>query len=79
MYVDVDVGRVDFDIKEIARKAVLRNHLQIGVFDGMMQIGMLDKTLIHKEILLTARLLGILRLDNITMDTHAIGLLVDGQ
>ena len=79
MDVDVDVGRVDLDIEEIARETVFGNHLQIGVLDGMMEIGVLDKALVHKEILLASRLSGIFRLDDIAVNADAVGLLMDMQ
>ena len=77
--IDVDVGRVHFYVQEISWEAVAGNHLHIGVLDGMVQIGMLDETLVHEEILLTTRLLGIFRLDDVAVDAHALGLLPDGQ
>ena len=75
MDIDVDIGWINLNIKEIARKTIFGNHLHVGVLDGMMQIGMLDKALVHKEILLATGLFGILCLDDITIDTHTFSLL----
>ena len=79
MDVDVDVGRVDLDIEEIAREAVLRHHLHESVFNGVMQIGMFDEALVHEEILFAARLLGVFRLDDISFYADAVGFLTHGQ
>ena len=79
MDVDVDVGGIHLNIKEIARETIAGNHLHVGVLDGMVQIGMLDETLVHKEILLATRFLGIFRLDDVTIDAHTFGLLSDVQ
>ena len=79
MDVDVDVRWVHFDIQEISREAVLRDHLHVCVLDGMVQISVLDKALVHKEILLASGLLGKLRFDDVTLDAHTLGLLLDRQ
>ena len=79
MYIDVDVGWVHLNIQEIPRETVLRNHLHEGILDGVMQVSMFDKTLIYKEILLSACLLGILCLDDIAFDTNTLSLLSNRQ
>jgi hypothetical protein len=45
----------------------------------MMQIGVFDKALVHKEILLATGLLGILCLDDIAFDTNTLAMLSNGS
>ena len=79
MDVNVYVSRVNLDIQEIAWKAVLGNHFQIGVLNGMVQIGMLDKPFVHKKILLATGLFCKFCLDNIAINTNPVRLLSDRQ
>ena len=79
MNVNVNVSRVYLDIQEISWEAILGNHFQIGVLNGMVQIGMLDKPFVHKEILFASSLFCKFRLDNIAINTNPIRLLSDRQ
>ena len=79
--VDIDINflRIYLNIKEIARETILRNQFFVGVFHSVMQVSMLDETMVHEEILLATGLFRKLRFHDESVYRHRLRYLIDWQ
>ena len=64
-------------MQEIARIVAVGNNIGIGLLHSGTQRGMLDETVVDKQILLSARLPCILGFGHIAMNRHDVAFLVD--